>query len=472
MSTHHAVVVDVGSSSGRVLIATLDDTTLSTTEVHRFAHHAEEHHGQLVWDIDRITVETITGLEKAKVELGGGVPATVSIDTWGVDYVCVDVAGNRVGPVVSYRDQRTARTADIAQESLRPQEHFGYTGVQPEAITTARQLCAQTYEQPGSFEGVDKLLLLPDYLAMQLTGVAGWSPTIMSTTALATPGARHWADQVFEAFEIPRRLVGPPAASMSSIGAVTIPRLENFTVVRGGAHDTACAVHGLGLDAGEAFLSCGSWSLVGCVQDHPALDPEVFEAGFSNEVCTDGRIRLLRNLTGLWILQQSCRVFEQQGREHDIAILAAKAAQTPDPGVFIDTTDPVFAVPGDYPVLVTQALREAGYVDTQEEYADPALIVRVITASLARAHAAAVADLERLTRQRIRSLRMIGGGVRNTLLCQLTANECGIPVVAGPQEGTAFGSALAQFEIQGLDRARLLELQQAHTVRTVYTPNT
>lgn len=454
----YAVVVDLGSSSGRVVVASsAGGDTLEMTEVHRFAHHAHTEGGHLVWDIDHLVAETITGLRHAKDAIGG-LPATVAIDTWGVDYVLVDAAGNRVAPVICYRDERTHTTQAAAEAALAPAQHFALTGVQPETITTARQLFAH-----GRLETADKMLLLPDYVAFCLTGVMGWSPTIASTTALTQPGSANWAEDVFTAYAIPPTLVGPLSAEMTDIGPVTVAGLENFTVVRAGGHDTACAVHGLGLTETQGFLSCGSWSLVGCVRDTPVLDGSAYRAGLSNEVCTNGKIRLLRNLTGLWILQQCCRVFAEQGRPSGIALLAKEAAHCPDPGVYIDTTDPVFAVPGDYPAIISGKLAAAGV----EKHDSEAMIVRVVTASLARTHAATVRHLEEVTGTTFDSLRMIGGGVHNTLLCQLTADECGIPVVAGPAEGTATGSAIAQLEIHGIERSALLR----HVDTTTYLPS-
>ncbi|MDO4685957.1 MAG: FGGY-family carbohydrate kinase [Corynebacterium sp.] len=460
MSTRHAIVVDLGSSSGRVVIASLAGEEFTTTEVYRFPHHAREVNGTLVWEIDQLVDGVITGLQAANSHLDGAA-ATVAIDTWGVDYVCLDANGDRVGPVVCYRDARTQRTA--SQVPLSAERHFALTGVQPEAITTARQLFAQVTEDPHAFDDVASILLLPDYVGYRLTGVQAWSPTILSTSALAVPGGTAWAEEVFEALKIPRRLVGEPGAVSAPL---TVPGLEHFTLVSGGSHDTACAVHGLGLTEGEAFLSCGSWSLVGCVLDAPFVTDSVFELGFTNEVCTDGKIRMLQNLTGLWILQQCCRIFEQQGKTSDIATLVAQAAECPDPGVRIDTTEPVFAVPGDYPAIVSEMLVEAGV----EKHDDPALIVRVVTESLAMTHVEALRNLEKAVGISMSRVRMIGGGVRNELLCQLTANWCGIPVIAGPQEGTALGSAIAQFEAQGVARQEVLAAAAKSIQTVVYQP--
>lgn len=460
MNTHHAVVVDLGSSSGRVVIASLTGGKFSTTEVYRFPHRALEVEGQLIWDIDQLVQGVIAGLETANTVLAGAA-ATVAIDTWGVDYVCLDANGSRVGPVVCYRDARTERTA--RQVPLPASEHFAVTGVQPEAITTARQLFAQFTEQPDTLDSIDTIMLLPDYIGYRLTGLKGWSPTILSTSALTTPGGTQWSDRVFEALGIPTRFQGEIGAVT---GPLTIPGLEHFTLVSGGAHDTACAVHGLGLKAQEAFLSCGSWSLLGRVLDTPCVTEKAFDLGLTNEVCADGKIRLLRNLTGLWILQQCCRVFEAQGKTSDIQTLVAQAAACPDAAVVIDTTDPKFTTPGDYPAIIAEELEKHGI----ENAHDPAVIVRVVTASLAKTHAAALRNIEQVTGRPITSLRMIGGGVRNTLLCQLTANECGIPVTAGPQEGTALGSAIAQFEAQGLARADVLTAAYAVVESIEYQP--
>ncbi|MDO4762093.1 MAG: FGGY-family carbohydrate kinase [Corynebacterium sp.] len=431
------IVVDLGSSSGRVLV--MDAAGGSTDEVHRFAHTAQEKNAQLVWDIDTLITEVVRGLGKAN-EFIGHQPATVGIDTWGVDYALLDEAGDRIGEVVCYRDERTTRTSAQADQALEQKKHFSLTGIQPDPITTARQLFAQGVEE--GFDGAAALLLLPDYVAYELTGEKGWSQAIVSTSALAAPGAGDWAWEVFDALNIPRHLVGEISPERSVVGPITYEGLNNLTVVRSGSHDTACAVHGLRLESTEAFISCGSWSLFGCVNSTPVLSDEAFSRGVTNEVCTDGKVRLLHNLTGLWIMQQCCRNFADSQRESDIATLAAKAATLDSPGVLIDTTDPIFTTPGDYASLIASKLEEHGYPTPDS----PEAIVRVVTESLATTHAHALKNLEEVTGRTFTRLRMIGGGVRNTLLCQLTADYCQIPVVAGPQEGTAFGSALAQIE--------------------------
>jgi len=454
--TSHVVVVDITPDAGRMVIVTLSGGSLSTTEVHRFEHHSDR---RSTHSVNHLVTEIIAGLRIVNLELSSA-KATVSISACGGDYVCL----------TPQRDIVSASTypAQPGKVTCNPRDFFTLTGVQPAPTATAFRLHAHLNSNPEDRSRIDAVLSIPDYIVYQLTGVMGWSRSILSGTGLTQPGSKHWSPEVFNTLGIPQHCVGEPSPDMTVVGPVTVPGLDNFTVVRGGADNNACAVHGLGLVDGEAFISFDADSLVGCVTDDPQLGDTAFAAHFSNDNCTDGHTRLQRVLPGLRLLEHCCAVFANQGRASDVAILTAQAAQHYDPGITIDITAPGIS---NYPEHIARLLRHHGVDRLGESCDDPALIMRVVIASLARAHATTVANLEQTIQKRITSIRLIGAGAQNTLLCKLTAQACGIPVAAGPRDATPFGSALAQLELCGHDRDALLDIERARTVRTVYTPS-
>ena len=255
------LAVDLGSASGRVLAGTFADGRVEVADVHRFKHQALRDGARLTWDVETMWEQTVIGLRKAVAAHPDAV--SVSIDTWGVDFAPLDADDELVGPVRAYRDERTSRTLGEFRSRLGDREFFDLTGLQPATINTANQLVALLVEEPELAARVASVLYLPDYFAWRLTGVKGWSRTIASTSGLAEPGAGRFSDEVFERLGIPRRWVGGISADRTVVGQCSVPGLEGLTVVRGGAHDSACAVHGLPIDEGKRayFLSCGSWSV-------------------------------------------------------------------------------------------------------------------------------------------------------------------------------------------------------------------
>lgn len=440
------LAVDLGSASGRVLAGTLHDGRLDVTDIYRFKHQARRRKdGTLTWDVATMEAETIVGLKKALAHFPDA--RTVSIDTWGVDWAPLDEDGNLVGDVVAYRDERTSRTLEAFRVRIGDREFFDMTGNQPATINTANQLFAFLQENPGDAQRVRSALFLPDYFAYRLTGVVGWSRTIASTSGLLTPGGADFNDQVFNRLGIPRAWFGSLDADRTVVGPCTVPGLEALTVVRGGAHDSACAVHGLPIEEGKRayFLSCGSWSVLGAIEDAPLTGDAAFELGITNEGRTDGGVRPLFNITGMWILQEIQRQWEREGTPTDTDELVAQArAQPPASGTF-NPDEEAFATPGDMQRKIDAALDAQGAArpDSMAAY------VRVIIESFARRYARAIGELTQATGAAPDQLNLVGGGARNHLLCDLTAKLAGVTVVAGPIEASTFGSLLAQLETIG-----------------------
>ncbi|MCV2394252.1 FGGY-family carbohydrate kinase [Actinotalea sp. M2MS4P-6] len=454
-----AVAVDLGSSSGRVLLGTVRDDVLTLTEVHRFPHEAREHDGALSWDLDRLESEIGAGL-RAAVRAAPVPVVSVAVDTWGVDYVLLDRAGRRVGPGHTYRDPRTGRIATPFYARLSAEQRWAATGVHPADINTANQLAAELAEG-RELDRVSALQLLPDWFAHRLGGRPGWGRSIASTTGLCRPGAAGWSEQVLAADGVPPGWLGPVTADGTVRGRWTED--DRVAVVSAG-HDTACAVHAMPAEGeGVAFVAAGSWSVVGLETPAPVVTPDAFAAGLTNEARLDGGNRLLANLTGLWILQECVRQWRDDGAPADLVALVAQAERVASSGVTIDPDDPRFVAPG------RMADRVADHVEQQHgvRITDPARLVRLVLESLAESYARSLARLEQVAGQRVSTVHLVGGGSRTPFLCRLTADATGRRVVAGPAEASGVGNVLVQLEATGRLGSRA---DRADLVRRSFAP--
>lgn len=440
-----ALAVDLGSSSGRIIAGSLEDATVTQVEVHRFTHRAELRDGYLCWDLDLIWREVQAGLRQAVARFPDAV--SVSVDTWGVDWVPLDAHGERLTPGRAYRDERTVRTHGAFREKLPDDVAWALSGIAPATINSANQMFAFLREEPHLASLTEQILFLPDYFTYLLSGQRRWSRSIASTSGLCNPGATQWATEAFTTLGIPEEWVGELSYEHDVVGACTVPGLESLTVVRAGAHDTACSVHALPRDetTDTYFLSCGSWSVLGVLRDEPLMAGAAHAMGLTNEARGDHGVRPLFNITGLWMLQECQRQWRSDGLEAGIENLLAEAEAAKTLELLIDPDEPQFAAPGDMVARVSESLVLQGATSelTQGQ------IVRAILESLAHRYARGVADLAALTGSEIRQLNVTGGGSQNTLLCELTADALGVPVVAGPAEASTLGALLAQFEIMG-----------------------
>ncbi len=440
-----ALAVDLGSSSGRVMAGTLEGSRISQVEVHRFTHGAIMRDGYLCWDLELIWREVLVGLTEAVGRFPEAV--SVSVDTWGVDWVPLDADGRRLTPGRAYRDERTERTLEDFRSRLPDERAWELTGIAPATINSANQMLAFLTEEPELAARTQQILFLPDHFTHMLSGQRRWSRSIASTAGLCNPGATDWAGDVFEALGIPLSWVGELTHEHDVVGPCTVEGLEQLTVVRAGAHDTACAVHALPRDEtlDSYFLSCGSWSVLGVLRDEPLLTPQAHALGLTNEARGDRGVRPLFNITGLWILQECQRQWRSDGMESDIVGLVERASGATSLGLLIDPDEPEYAAPGDMVARVSEALVLQGAPAEMSQ----GQIVRAILESLAHRYARGITDLTALTGTRASQLNMTAGGSRNTLLCELTAQALQVPVVAGPAEASTLGSLLAQFEIMG-----------------------
>jgi len=428
--------VDLGASGGRVMAGQVSGSGVALHEVHRFPNLPVTAGGTLYWDILRLFADVRHGLAQAarRFPLAG-----VGIDSWGVDFGLLDESGALLGNPVHYRDARTEGVAARVHAAVTRDELYAVTGIQQLPFNTIYQLAATPMLRHAA-----TMLLIPDLLAYWLTGVAGAEITNASTTSLLDVRAQDWATGVIRQAGLPPHIFPPLRRPGEVIGAIDEPNGlgSPLPLIAVGSHDTASAVAAVpAAGPSFAYISSGTWSLAGLELDAPVLTPDSRAANFTNETGIDGTIRYLRNVTGLWLLQESLRRWPGAS----LGSLLGEAARMPPLTFVIDPDDPVFLPPGDTPARIASWLADRG----EAVPAEPAETVRCILDSLALAYRRAILSAQSLAGRHADVLHIVGGGARNSLLCQLTADATGLPVVAGPAEATCFGNVLVQARTLG-----------------------
>ncbi|MCX5262809.1 rhamnulokinase family protein [Streptomyces sp. NBC_00199] len=455
--------VDLGASSGRVMVGRVGPDTLELTEAHRFANRPVRLPEGLRWDVLSLYAGVLDGLRAA------GDVDSVGIDSWAVDYGLLDADGALLGNPVHYRDARTEGVAEKVWASVPAAELYAATGLQYAPFNTLYQLTAAA--STGQLAQARRLLLIPDLLAYWLTGEQGTELTNASTTQLIDPRTGDWAHAVADRLGIDLTLFAPLRRPGDPAGLLRDRVLEEtgltgpvpLTTV--GSHDTASAVAAVpAVDERFAYICTGTWSLAGLELMAPVLTEESRAANFTNELGLDGTVRYLRNIMGLWLLQECMRAWDHP----DLAELLRDAAAAPALRSVVDAGDAVFLPPGRMPERIAEACRASG----QPVPGTPGAITRCILDSLALAHRRAIEEAQRLAGHAVDVVHIVGGGTRNTLLCQLTADACGLPVVAGPTEAAALGNVLVQARSHGLvgDRAGMRRLLARTQPLTRYEP--
>ncbi|WP_243400004.1 rhamnulokinase [Arthrobacter glacialis] len=463
--------VDIGASSGRVIVGNIGSGEVSLEVVHRFPNGVMEHpapeHGSLHWDLDGLFDQVLVGLAAAAEYAATvvGQIASIGIDTWAVDYGLIDADGAMAGPPFSYRDGRGAKQVVSVHERISPEQLYQTTGLQHLPFNTIYQLAAE--QAAGQDLTARHALLIPDLIAFKLTGVRRAESTNASTTGLFDAVAGEWATEFLAALGLPAELFPPLVEPGDTIGTLR-PEIAahtglpaTTTVVAVGSHDTASAVAAVPA-AGKnfAYISSGTWSLVGVELAIPVLSEASRLANFTNERGVDGTIRYLRNVGGLWLLSESMRSWDEAAASAgtvapSLTELLVAAAAEPPGGPRIDVDSQEFIAPGGMPGRVRAAVHaKGGALDTR-----PAAVVRCILESLAAAYAATVREAAELSGQAVEVIHIVGGGSQNELLCQLTANATGLPVEAGPVEATALGNVLIQARAAGAAPATRGELR-------------
>lgn len=466
------VAIDLGSESGRVILGTFTAADLVQEELHRFATPSLTQDGSLRWDIPTIQAGIVTGLRRAGER---GRIDSIGVDTWGVDYGVIDTNGVLLTAPFCYRD---ARTEGIAAELLaRYGEHafFQRSGVRPLNFNTVFQLAAHVRADPALFTRAAAIIPISDVLHHWLSGVLAWERTQVGTWGLATPAATAWDTALIQDLGLPLAAFGPITATGNILGTLRGEwarawgiNADCVLVVPGG-HDTASAVAGMAGDLdSDAYVSSGTWSLLGCVETVPDLSADFFAAGYSNEMAVDGRVRLNRNIMGLWIIQECRRAFVAAGRHASYAELAEAAAQRPPSTSILQVDDPRFFAPtssaGPMPERIAAWCREHGFPPP----ADDVTCFRVVLDGLAATYARALTALEARTGRHFPNIAIVGGGAANVVLNQLTATACGRTVIAGPLEATATGNLVVQAHACGVAQAR--EFARASAVVRRYDP--
>lgn len=472
----HLLAFDLGASSGRAVLGTLADGRLHTREVHRFATPLVERAEGLFWDLEAIWAEVQTGLAAALAEAPG--LRSVSVDTWAVDYVPLGADGQALRDPYSYRDGRTQGRIAQALAAVPADDLYARTGLQLLEFNTLFQLLADREDEPEMLAATTCRLLLADYLLYRLSGRAVAERTVAGTTQVLNVTTGEWDTDLMDRLGLsadawppvvaPGTVLGPLRAEALPPG-VALP-VDPPLIVAACSHDTAAAVAAVPADDashGWAYLSSGTWSLVGAELDAPVLTDAARRAGFTNEAGLDGSVRFLKNRTGMWVLEECRREWADAGDRPTYETLLGEAEAAPSLGGTIDLNEPAFGQRGDMPATIDAACAATGLPapTTRGER------VRLIFESLAESYRQTLRALEALTGERVETLHVVGGGAQNALLNQMTADACGCRVVAGPAEATAWGTLLVQARALGLLRGTIRETVRASATLHTYDPS-
>ncbi len=463
--------VDLGAESGRVVVGTFDGGRLEIEDAHRFPNVPVAVAGTLHWDALRLFGDITTGLRRAGA---AGPIASVGVDSWGVDFGLLDDRGRLLANPVHYRDARTDGMPEVAFGIVPRDEIYAVTGIQFMAINTLYQLLSMVRAGDPLLDHANRLLMTADLFAHFLSGASVSEYTLASTSQALDAQARAWARPLLERLGIPTRLlpeIVPPGTVLGGLQGdlAEASGLGATRVVLPGSHDTASAVVGTPIAAPtSAYLSSGTWSLIGLEVPEPVISDVSLAANLTNEGGVAGTIRLLRNVVGLWLVQESRRALWPSGDAPSYEDLAAMAEAAPAFTAFVDPDDERFLRPGDLPARVREFCAETG----QPVPEDAGTLIRVLLESLALRYAAAVDQLAAAAAHRIETIHVVGGGANNRLLCRLTAGATGLPVRAGPVEATAIGNlvvqAIAGGELASVAQAR--ELVARSFPATTYEP--
>ena len=462
------LAIDLGAESGRAILGRLQDGKLSTEEVHRFPNQAEASSGRLRWNLPALMKEVHEGIRKAGERNGGRLDG-IAVDSWGVDYGLLDENGELIENPVHYRDEGHAGEVDRFTRELSREELFSMTGVQLLDFNTLFQLTAQRRLAPETLERARRLLHVGDLVAYLLGARPVSELTIASTSQLLGTEDRTWNLELAARAGLPTGIFGELVEPGTVTGELRPDAVleagltETCPIIAAASHDTAAAVASCpATEPGSwAYLSSGTWSLLGIETTAPVLSLEALAGGFTNEAGVCGSNRFLSIITGLWLVQECRRQWSEEGREADYEELARMAEEAPPARAFIDPDNPLFASPGDMPGRV----EEACLASSQPVPGTRGEILRCIIESLARKYASVVRAASEFAPTSIERLHVIGGGSRNVLLNRLTARELGIPLVAGPVEATAKGNILLQAMATG-EISDLGELRQVSAAST------
>jgi rhamnulokinase len=464
--------VDLGAQSGRVAVGRFDGEHLSVTEVHRFPNVPVKTADTLNWDILGLYRDVIDGLAAAAREAGR--VDSVAVDSWAVDFGMLASNGRLVGNPVHYRDARRAQAMDGVFADVPARELYERTGIQLLPINTVFELGAMAAERDPVLDAAETLLLIPDLVHYWLCGSRASEFTNATTTQCFDPRAGSWAFDLLERLDIPSRLLPEvvlPGTQLARLreGVAEETRLGAAMVVAVATHDTGSAVAAVPFrQPSSAFISAGTWSLVGLEVPLPVISDASFAANLTNEGGVGSTFRLLRNVTGLWLLHECRHAWALEGHDYSFDQLVALAKEAPPFRSLIEPNDPAFTHQGDMPARVRAFCAHTG----QPEPVEPGAVARCVLESLALKHAQTIDVLASVTGTAPEEIHLVGGGARNELLCRWTANAAGIPVLSGPEEATLLGNLLVQAmslgEFASIQEGR--EVIRASVAPTTYEP--
>ena len=448
---------DFGASSGRAMLGGFDGKTITLEEIHRFSNDPVQMNGTLYWDAPRLFFEIKEGIRKAKAK--GGFDS-IGIDTWGVDFALLDQFGDLIANPVHYRDERTAGMMELAFSRVPKAEIYARTGIQFMRLNTIFQLLALTEKRPDLLERAESLLLIPDYFHYLLTGEKKAEYTEATTTQMMDPRTRDWDRELLEKLGIPVRLLPEVIPAGTVYGTLTKELSEELgvpqvPVIAVATHDTASAVAATPAEEEDfIYISCGTWSLFGTETRQPVINEKTSRLNLTNEGGYGGTITLLKNIMGLWLIQESRRQWIREGFDVSYADLEREALAEPPFVSFIDPDAPEFETPGNLPERIREFCRKTG----QHVPENRGQVMRCVYESLALKYRQAFEMIRETTGKEYPAIHIIGGGTKDGFLCQLAANACNIPVTAGPIEATVLGNIAVQLialgEIPSIAEAR------------------
>ena len=451
--TDKFLAFDIGASGGRAISGALADQSISLKEVRRFPNSMTRIHGRFHWNVYRLFEELQAGLKDAFEQ--DEMPLSVGIDTWGVDYGLLDGSGRILDLPYAYRDHRTDGVMEEVFGLIPKEELYALTGIQFLHFNTLFQLYAARRDRLPAMKTARDLLFMPDLLNYLLTGVKISEFTIATTSQLMNPGTGQWAKRIFQAIDVPVEIMQEIVPPGSILGKLADPAakksgLTGADVVAVACHDTGSAIAAIPAeDDSFAYISSGTWSLMGMESPSPFISPKSLELNFTNEGGVEGTWRVLKNIMGLWLLQECRRSWADSGTNYsDEALLSLALSSKPFKSL-IDPDHPSLLNPGNMPEALNRLARSAGEPDMD----NPAEFARSIFESLAFRYRQTLEELQQITDKKIRRIHIIGGGSRNLPLCRFTADATGLPVVSGPAEATALGNIMVQAMARGRVRS-------------------
>jgi rhamnulokinase len=453
------IAVDLGAESGRVMIGSVSNDKLVLEEIHRFGNGPIEEEGSLKWDFKKLLSEIKSGISKASKKAGNTV-AGIGVDSWGVDFGLLDADGSLIENPYHYRDSRTNGVMEKAFELLSKREIYENTGLQFMQLNSVYQLLAMRLANSHALAKAKSLIFMADLVSYFLCGEIFAEYSLASTSQFMDMRTGRWSQEVLDRLSLPIDIVPEVVKPGTIVGRLT-PEIQKelgcgpIPVIAIGSHDTASAV--AGVPAGErqwAYLSSGTWSLMGAEIPEAIINNKTFQYEFTNEGGVENTIRLLKNIMGLWLMQECRRHWRKEGTDLSYDELTKLAEKSEPFAVFLNVDDSTFLAPGDMPKRINEYLARTGQKTTQ----DKGQLNRMIMESLALKYRHVMDAIEDVTGKRIEVLHIVGGGIKNKQLCQFTANATSKKVIAGPIEATASGNVLMQAkaagQIETLSRAR------------------